>query len=212
MILKEAFRYQNFYNELIDSCTSYLSMPSNITNRVQTHLRSATNKDAENETFTMPKFTTFENPDVKPNTVVRLLMDLYDQKSRLTSAISTAKSNASIDIDSEISTNKTRQKIASIFTRMARTQSRENDTTGTGKKFNGEGNQVDYTYDVHEVVTIDFDRNMVKAMAKKLNEESDRSSAAVDMANITVEVNFTPKYELDDTFEDCLEKILSENK
>lgn len=212
MILKEAFRYQNFYNDLIDNCTSYLSIQSNITNRVQTHLRSATNKEAENETIVMPKCQTFENSDIKPNTVILLLMDLYNQKSKLTNAISVAKSSASIDIDSEIAINKIRQQISSIFTRMARTQSRENDATGTGKKFNGEGNQVDYTYDVHEVVTIDFDRNMVKAMAKKLNEESDRASAAVDMANITVEVNFIPKYELDDTFEDCLEKILSENK
>lgn len=212
MILKEAFRYQNFYSDLIDNCLSYLSMPTNVTNRVRTHLRSATNKDAENETIVMPKFTTFENPEIKTNTVVRLLMDLYEQKSKLTNAISEAKSSASIDIDSEIAINKTRQQIVSALTRMAKIQSKENDTTGTGKKFNSDGNQVDYTYDVHEVVTIDFDRNMVKAMAKKLNEESDRTSAAIDMANITVEVNFTPKYELDDTFEDCLDKILSDNE
>lgn len=212
MILKEAFRYQNFYSDLIDNCLSYLSMPTNVTNRVRTHLRSATNKDAENETIVMPKFTTFENPEIKPNTVVRLLMDLYEQKSKLTNAISAAKSSASIDIDSEIAINKTRQQIVSALTRMAKIQSKENDTTGTGKKFNSDGNQVDYTYDVHEVVTIDFDRNMVKAMAKKLNEESDRTSAAIDLANITVEVNFTPKYELDDTFEDCLGKILSDNE
>ena len=212
MILKEAFRYQNFYSDLIDNCLSYLSMPTNVTNSVRTHLRSATNKDAENETIVMPKFTTFENPEIKPNTVVRLLMDLYEQKSKLTNAISEAKSSASIDIDSEIAINKTRQQIVSALTRMAKNQSKENDTTGTGKKFNSDDNHVDYTYDVHEVVTIDFDRNMVKAMAKKLNEESDRTSAAIDMANITVEVNFTPKYELDDTFEDCLDKILSDNE
>lgn len=204
MILKEAFRYQNHLDNLIDMATLYLSNVYNITQKEQVHMRSKVNPDAQDETIIMPKQTLFDNGSIVPQTIVSFLMDLYEEKVKLTSAIAIAKKNAKIDIDACIALNKTRQKIASTYKYMSNVKSGEIKTIGSSTRFNAELNQVSYRYDVNEITTIDFDRNVVKALAKKLNNESDSVSADIDMANITVEVNYTPKYDLDDSFEDCI--------
>ena len=208
MILKEAFRYQNFYDKLIDLCYLYLSQDKNTTNCEQLHLKNAANKDDENETVILPKVTTFENEKIVPTTVMKFLMDVYEEKRLLTNAIAVAKKNMEIDIDSEIALNKVRQRISGIFNHLSNIKARENRTTARANKFNVNGDQVTYTYNVDEKITIDFDRNLAKNLSRKLNELSDKASTSVDLANITVNVDFKPKYALDDTFEDCLEKML----
>lgn len=212
MVLKEAFRYQNDLNDKIMTAASYLTVRFNVTERRQTHHRKAVNSDAEDEIVIMPKNTTFENPAITPNVVVSYMMDLYEEKAKLTAAISTAKKNAKIDIDSAISMNKTRQTIQGVFNYMSEIKSGEEEITGIANKFNVDGNQVSYGYKINEVTTIDFDRKVVKSLNKKLKSESDRVSADIDMANITVEVNYTPKYELGDSFEDSLEVFLEYSK
>ena len=209
MILKEAFRYQNYLVSMINEVDILLSNKNFVMNVKQEHLRKAINPDAENESVDVKKPNEFDNDKITVNTIVSFLMDLYEQKMSLTNAISMAKSSAKIDIDSSIEMNKVRKNIADVYSSMARLKSYEVDKTGYGKMLNGEKNQVNYAYDIKEVGTIDYDRNVVKSLAKKLKEESDKVSADIDMANITIEVNYTPKYDLDDTLEDCLEKFVA---
>lgn len=205
MILKDSFRYQNFYDKLINAAYTFLIINNNVTRRKQEHLRSKSNPDAEDETIIV-KSEYFENEKIIPMNVVVFLMDILEEKEKLTTAIAAAKSAAKINIDATIEMNKVRQQIANVFRRMSDIKSCETKTTGKSMMLNADKNQVSYTYDINEVITIDFNRNVVKSLMKKLNEQSDRASAEIDMANITVEVNYTPKYDLDDTFEDCIIK------
>ena len=203
MILKDSFRYQNYYNKLIESAYLFLAITDNVTQKKQEHLKSKYNPDAENETI-IKKNEYFENKNITPMHVVTFLMDILSEKEKLTNAIATAKVNAKIAIDSSIEMNKSRQSVIRVLSNMVNIKSYETTTTGRSVMLNADRNQVSYTYDIDEVVTIDFNRNVVKSILKKLTEQTDKVSADIDMANITVEVNYTPKYDLDDSLEDCI--------
>lgn len=208
MVLKEAFRTQNYLEELINKGLMHLTCSDNVVVKKQEHMRKKVNADAEDETVIVPRTTVFENDKITPNVIVDFVMDVMYEKEKLTSAITLAKSNAEIDMDSSIALNKSRQSIARVLNIMACCKASERITTGRDYKFNAEGDQVSYVYNINEVTTIDFDRNKVKALVKKLNRESDEVSTKLDALNVTVNVDYTPKYEIGDSFEDCLNAFL----
>lgn len=208
MVLKEAFRTQNYLENLINRGLMFLSSPCNVTATKQEHMRKKVNADATDEVVEVPKSTTFENDKITPNVVVDFVMDVIAEKEKLTSAIAVAKAGSEIDIDSSIALNKTRQVVANTLNSMANIKASERVTTGRDYKFNADGDQVSYVYSINETTTIDFDRTKVKALAKKLSRESDEVSTKLDALNVTVNVNYESKYEIGDSFEDCLNVFL----
>ena len=209
MILKEAFRTQNFLDSLINTALSFLSQQDNIVCKKQEHLRKKSNPEAENEIVEVPKSTVFESSKITPNVIIDFVMDLICEKEKLTKAIADAKSNTEIDIDSSITLNRLRQNVANTFSYMSGVKASEQVFSTRGRKFNINGDEVPYSYDVKEVTTIDFDRNKVKALARKLNTQSDTISTKLDLLNVTIEVDYTPKYEIGDSFEDCIITFLN---
>ena len=71
---------------------------------------------------------------------------------------------------------------------------------GTGYCFNNEGNQVSYRCDVKRVTTIHFDRNRIRRMCAELSRRADTVSTVLDTALITTEVDYTPPFDVNDTF------------
>ncbi len=206
MYLKEAFRYQNFLNDLICTTSGYLTGNQYTTKTVQNHLRSKANPGAEDEVIDLSA----DRPlAYTANQMVDFLQHLIDEKQALTEAISTAKKGCSIDIDAEIANNRTRQSVASLFSRMSGIRPTERLTKAYGYKFNAEGNQVQYAYDVKEVTTIDFDRNKAKAASKSLIQKADEISTAIDKVMVELEISYTPKYSVNDSFEDAIEQFLT---
>ena len=206
MYLKEAFRYQNYLNELITTTIGYLNNSQYTTKTVQEHLRKKANPDAENETIDL------SSERVLPytaNQMVDFLQHLIDEKQKLTIAISEAKKVCDIDIDAEIANNRVRQNTASILSRMGNMKSSERMTRAYAYKFNAEGNQVQYAYDVKEVTTIDFDRNKVKSVSKNLTRCADEVSTAIDKAMVELAVDYAPDYSVNDSFEDAIEQFLT---
>ncbi len=202
MNLKESFRYQNYLNKLFGAASSYLSSNGYMTVVKQTHLRKKVNQDAEDE----EQIVSTERPyDCKDNNVIiDFFMDVVREKDELSAAISSAKKSLSFDLDAEIASNKYRQMAASTLQRVADLKSSDRITRGAGYKFNAEGNQVAYQYDVKEVTTIDFDRNKVKYMVRKLLEQSDNASTEADKCMVSVEIDFEPKYNLQDSVDDAI--------
>lgn len=202
MILKEAFRYQNHLNSLIDHSIAYLQFEGNLMRVEQQHMRKKSNSDAEDEVITLPKTSDLE---YTPNTVIDFIMDVLEEKEKLTDAIDVTKSKSEINIDSAMAMNKVKQNISYTLNDIVKKKSSENITRGTDYKFNAEGNQVPYTYEIKQVKTIDFDRNKVKAIVKRLNKETDEVSLKRDKLEVDLEVVHSPAYDVSDTFEDCLE-------
>lgn len=201
MVLKEAFRYQNYLGTLIDGAISYLSSTDNVTKKKQEHFRSKVNAEAEDEIVEVPKKSDLE---YTPNQIIEFLTDVLSEKEILSRAIDVAKSTATINIDSSIAINKQKQAVAAVLSRIADLKANEKFTKGSAYKFNQEGNQVPYYYDIKEITTIDFDRKKVKAIIKKLLKESDDTSNMLDKLQVEVDVDYSPTYDINDSFEDAL--------
>lgn len=199
MNLKEAFHYQNFLNSLMNLAT--LSIKSGGALKVtKKHLRSKANpeaRDVEEEV---------EPTDYIPvEAYVKFMDSLIEAKAALTEAISDAKSGLDFDIDAAVETNKIRQsahnslkRILNINKAYTRTE-RDSDY-----KFNAEGNQVSYVYDVEVTATEMFDRKTIKDKTKELITKSDGVSAMIDMAMVNTTVSYVPVFDVNDSFEDII--------
>jgi len=201
MYLKEAFRYQNFLGGLIDKTTMFLSNRNYTTKTTQEHLRKKVNPDAEDETIEVKIECPYECSN---NQLVQFLSHIMEEKEKLTAAISAAKRHCDIDIDGELANNRIRQRVARVLGDMAKIRPSESTIRGSAYKFNGEGNQVVYNYDVKQVTTIDFDRNKVRDISRSLVSTSDGVSTAIDKVMVELEVAYEPEYSVNDSFEDVV--------
>lgn len=194
MILKEAYRYQNYLNTLIRDAESYLMKKDFITETKQTHNRNKVNPDATDETIEVQKPYQVE---FTPMDLVDFIVKAIEEKQKLSDAIVSAKKTAEIDIDSAISMNKVKQSYVTILNGMANTKAIERTTTGTDYKFNINNEQVSYRYEVQEIVSIDYDRNDVKALVKKFSKETDEISTKLDTIELTTNVDYEPAWDYD---------------
>lgn len=201
MILREAFRYQNYLSLLFNQATGYLSREDFITTTTQKHNRAKVNPEAQDEDIVVPKVL---NVDYKPNDLIDFVVKLIDEKQKLSNVITEAKKSLDMDIDAAMSMNKTKQDFISTLRRMAVIKSTESEKEGTSYKFNNDGDQVSYLYPVKEVKTIDYDRNAVKGLISKYKKETDEISTERDRIDIMTDVDYTPLWEVDTPLEDIL--------
>lgn len=201
MNLKESYRYANYLDNLLDTAYTYLRDRRFITTTKQEHLRSKANSEAENEIIEVQKPY---DVDFTPNNIVDFVVKVIDEKEKLSAAIAKAKVETEINIDNAIAMNKKKQAFVSVLNGMANIKASEKQTSGTDYKFNQEGNQVKYCYNITETTTIDYDRNSVRALAKKFLKETDEISAKLDAIEINTVLNFEPTFDINSTFEEVV--------
>ena len=145
MNLKEAFRFQNKLQSLMDEAQSILGDTTNITKVQNTLLRKKVMPEAENETTIAAPATEYSE---QITLVAEFLLHLLTEREKLSVAIFHAKNclNLPAGLDGEVSLNSKRQEVARLFRRMAGLRSSEVliSNGGTGYRFNNEGNQVSY--------------------------------------------------------------------
>ena len=201
MNLKESYRYANYLDNLLSTAYSYLRNKGFITTTKQNHLRSKANNEAVDEVIDVQKPYDVE---FTPNNVIDFIVKVIDEKESLSNAIAVAKANTEINIDNAIAMNKKKQGFVNALNGFVNIKPSVKTTQGFGYKFNAEGNQTRYYYDIEETTTIDFDRNDVKALIKKYNKVCDEVSTKLDEIEITTVVEFAPKWDVNDTFEDIV--------
>ena len=203
MNLKDAFRYQNKIQRLMEEAQGVLTREKNVTRVENTALRHKVNPDAQNE-------TTLEQPETeyadRINDLAALLMFLLDQREKLSYAIRAAKAGMDLDFDGEVSLNAKRQEVAEVFRRMSLIRASEviHPGAGVGYKFNAEGNQVSYRCDLKKVTTINFDRTKIRNYAAALSRRADQVSAELDKRMVITEVPYEPPFDVNDTFAEVL--------
>lgn len=201
MNLKEAFRYQNKLQSLMDEAQSLLCRDSNLTKVKNTYLRKKVMPEAENE-------TTIDAPDSEYaehiTDVAGFLLYLLEQRESLAKAIRAAKNALPIDMDGEVSLNSKRQSVANTFKHMAELRNSEQVIPhgGTGYRFNTDGNQVSYRCDVERVVTINFDRNVIRKYLADMNKQADLISAELDRCLVNAMVEYAQPFDVNDSFAD----------
>lgn len=201
MNLKEAFRYQNFLDELLGTAYSYLNNKNFVVSTVETHLKSQVNPDAKDEVIEVQKPY---DVDFTPNDLIDFVVKVINEKEKLSNIISDAKMRTEIDIDVAIALNKKKQGFARVLQSLSNIKSGEKVKNASDYKFNTDGNQVSYYYKINEVTKIDFDRNDVRGLYKKLLKETDNVSTKLDSILINTELDFNPNWDINDSFEECV--------
>ena len=208
MNLKEAFRFQNKLQSMMDEAQSILGSTANITKVQNTYLRKKVMPEVENETTIDAPATEYSE---QITLVAEFLLHLLSEREKLSVAIFQAKAglNLPAGLDGEVSLNSKRQEVAGLFRRMAGLRSSEVliPNGGTGYRFNNEGNQVSYRCDVKRVTTINFDRNKIRKMCGDLSKKSDEVSAALDSVLVNTQVEYTVPFDVNDTFAEAFEEF-----
>ena len=202
MNLKEAFTYQNFYDKLISSVEAYFATNSTYI-RTFTHKRNVVNPEAEN---VVKVEVQQEKLPYSVETIIAFALDVMAEKEKLYVAIRKAKESTDFDLDAAIGMNKIRNRFRTVLeARLYNKKALERVTEGRDYKFNVNGEQVPYTYEIDEKLSLDYDRKQVKQVMKQLDAVSTEASKQVDLMNVNLEVGITPKYTLDMDLEECLE-------
>lgn len=201
MNLKESYRYANYLDGLLSTAYTYLRNKGFVTTTVEEHLRKNSNPDVENETIEVQKPFDVE---FKPNDVIDFAVKVIEEKEKLSNAIAEAKSTTEINIDNAISMNKKKQAFVSVLNGIADIKPSEIKTTSKSYKFDINGEQKPYVYDVNRKTSIDFDRTDVRNLIKKYLKETDEISAKLDLIEITTQVDFVPAFDVNSKFEELV--------
>lgn len=195
MILKEAYRYQNYLNDLLDEAETYLTDGRFISNTYQKHERSKKEPKAIDEDIVVEKPYDI---NCTPEDLVILVEEILSEKSKLSNAIATAKRNLDVDIDSILSLNIYRRDFKNTLKRMLGVKKKETLKKGLDYTFNVNNEQVEYKYDIKEIVEPDFDTQRIKELFKETSKECDETSSLIDKLQIETEVDYIPKWDIND--------------
>ena len=195
MNLKEAFQAQNKIGELMSYINRYLSDSDNVMTVTEKHLRSKALAGQQDDTVDVSR------KDEDAFDVGRLLgiwQELMEEKERLGAAIGKAKAGMGFNLDAAVDANKSRRAFLGMLQELANRKSSHELQKGEGRGyvFNNDGNQTSYCYDIDRILTIDYDRNKVRAMVKELNRTSDEVSIKIDEALLQTQVEYAPKFDL----------------
>lgn len=202
MILKEAFQYQNYLDGLIREADIYLRDEDFVTTTKEIHLRSKADPSIEDEEIIKPKR---ENIIFNVSNVIDFLVKAIKEKEKLSDAISVAKRSTTVDIDSSIAVNRTRQNVVSALRYLNGIRACEVIAPVSDYRVNKiDDKQKAFHYKVKKVVTIEFDRLNVKKLISKYQKQSDEISLELDRIQLLTAVDYEPLWEMGTLFEDVV--------
>ena len=204
MNLKESFRYQNFLDMMMRAASSSIQQRDHCLKVTKTHLRNKANPDASDVTETVEGEVFFANDDV-----VAFMAWLVQEREKLTTAIGAAKASVGFDIDAAIETNKFRQTVNSSIKSMLRYTPTKRVEQGRDYKFNVEGNQTPYIYEIEVVSEEAYDKTGAKTLMREMISKADEVSAAIDAAMINTKVDYEPVFDVNETFDDVMTDFLA---
>lgn len=212
--IKEAFRYMNFLEKNITTLSRYISDTNNAVTIKELHLKSKSNSDTSDEELDITKEKLYPCNVVD---ITFLVKQLVDQKLNLSLSIEDAKRDLLLDwkedgvkltLDSAVEYAKKNRDLANNLKYLVDIKSSERKATGTDYKFNVEGNQVPYKYNIEVKTEIDFDRNNVNDLYKKLLNKADTLSTQIESAMLSECVDYKAIYDIHDSTAEIVDKYL----
>ena len=202
MNLKEAFRYQNFLDKNLSKAYFELTNPEKALEIEKRHLRSVANSDAKDVVEKVDSELIAPNDDI-----VAFVYWLVLEKQKLSEAIFKAKSTLDFCLDAALETNKMRQNAADAVKKMLDFKGSVKMDKGKDYKFNAEGNQMAYCYDIEVTRKEAYNRNSTKSSYKNLISTSDEVSSQIDLAMVNSVVDYNPVFDVNDSFEDIMSEF-----
>ena len=215
MNLKDAFRLQKFFSNTITTLNYYISTEGFATKVVEIHEKNLANKDVANEEINLKNEKPFE---CSIETLVFIIIDLMTEKAKLSYAIESEKKYSSVNwtidgklisIDIAIEYNSKTRELLGVLKHLNDLKSNVSKKNGRDFKFNINGEQVSYNYNINVHSQIDFDRNIIKNLYKKYLEEADNISNMIERYMINSSVDFQSVYSYNDSIDDIIEKYSS---
>lgn len=206
MNLKESFRYQKFLDGLMRNAVANLQNPCHCLKTTKVHYRHTVNPDAADETEIVD-----DGEFVHNDAMLAFMAHLIEVREELSIAISKAKQSIGFDADAAIETNKFRQMLNGAVRQMLRYTATKRKTKESDYKFDINGQQVPYRYDVEITTTERYDKAAAKDLMRATIAKADEVSSAVDAAMINTTVEFNPPYDVNETFDDVLEVFIQLN-
>ncbi len=207
MNLKESFRYQNFLENMMAEAGSSITSREHSLTVTKKHLRYKANPDAQDMEETVDVGEFYKNDDV-----LSFMLLLVEERQKLTDAIGRAKASVGFDIDAAVETNKFRQTVAARTKAMLRFAPSKRTEQGRDYKFNVEGNQTPYLYEIEVETTEAFDRGRAKSVVREIMLQADKASAEIDSALINTQVEYEPPFNVNDSFDDVMEEFLAKRE
>lgn len=207
MNLKEAFQYRNVLNSHFWDIKNYICNPLNGIGKQVTelHKRSEANPEAEDETRLKTFPRTYDYP---AEALVSFMQDIVDELHRLHISIELAKSGT--HVDSDIACNNYYREMGDALNRLGYIRTEEKTATGTGFKFNAEGNQVSYVYDIVYTTTPDLDVNRMRKLGRNYKTKANETSTNIDRTLIESCVYMEPKFSITDNFNEAIVRYMDE--
>lgn len=204
MVLKEAYQYSNALSTWMSECESTLRCSDLFKKVHNVHYKKAVNPDAEDEVADTADYM-IDGILVSVHDVIETYLSLARERESLMTAISEAKASVStVNLDVAFGSNKDKRNIIITLNAINSCKDKEERSKAQDYKFNINGEQVKYYYDVLSTTTANFDRNEVKGLIKKLTNEVNATSIKIDQAEISTVVNYTAKWDIADSLEDII--------
>lgn len=207
MNLKESFRYQKFLDTMMNQARRSLCDPDHILKVTKKHLRNAANPDAEN----VEEVIELDTPFFPNDDVIRFMEWLVDERQKLSSAIGRAKASVGFDIDAAIDANKFRQIVYGSIKSMLAYNSSKSKTQGRDYRFNINGDQTPYYYDIEVTKEEAFNREASRDVMRRMITEADQVSADIDAALINIQVDYDSKFDVNESFNDVMTVFTEEH-
>lgn len=207
MNLKESFRYQNFLEGKLNDARYSISDRTHALKITKVHCKKKANPDADDITEVV------EVEDFIPNDdVIAFMCWLVTERQKLTEAICTAKASLGFSLDAAIEANKFRQYTAGAVKSMLKYSPSKKTEQGRDYKFNVEGNQTPYYYDIETSHEEAFTRDTAKKVVRSMITAADKTSAEIDSAMINTVVDYEPTFDVNDSFEDVMSEFIEKVK
>ena len=207
MNLKESFRYQNFLDGKLNDARYSIGDRNHALKVTKLHLKKKANPDAEDITEVVEVEEFIPNDDV-----IAFMRWLVEERQKLTEAICAAKASLGFSLDAAIEANKFRQYTASAVKGMLKYTPSKKTEQGRDYKFNVEGNQTPYYYDIETSFEEAFTRDSAKKVVRDMITAADKTSAEIDSAMINTVVDYTPVFDVNDSFEDVMAEFIAKIK
>ena len=207
MNLKDAFRYQKFLNKLAEEAIFCITNRENCLRTTKTHKRSAVKPDAEDYVETIGNENLFTIDDL-----IGFMRELSIEKEYLTCRINIAKNSCDFDIDSLIESNKIKQNMCNAIKTGLGITPLSYAEKAKDYKFDINGTQIPYYYDVEIDEERTFDANKTKAIMKTAIADCDKTSKLIEKMMINTEVNYPATYDINDDFNDIMIDFVNRHK
>ena len=199
MNLKESFRYQNFLDSLMREASASIQVSEHCLKVTRKHLRNNVNPEATDYDEVVEDEAYFANDHV-----IAFMLWLVNEREKLCNAITIAKASVGFDLDAAVETNKFRQSVSGAIKNMLRYAPSKRIAQGRDYRFNNEGNQMPYVYDVEIVSEEAYDRALAKKYMRSIVSEADKTSAKIDAAMINTTVDYEPSFDVNESFSDVM--------